>query len=447
MSAIPSFARSTDVCLKEALEGSSELLPEDEAFIHVFAPVICSYVYYVMTDAKRRGVRRLVFLARDGYLPYKAALEIGPVIAPEVELSIVYVSRYALRSAEYALPGIDCLDTICLGSLNLTFRKMLKRASLTDEEIEIVADKCDMSGRLDDYIAHKEIGKIKERLQSIPELYRFVLRHSKDKLKNTLDYLKQEGITKESSAGTCIVDSGWIGTIQRSINRLISGGEDKGLQGYYFGLYSVPKGVKKDAYHSFYISPDSGLQNLLRKVNFSICLFESVYSAPESMTYGYEYSDGKVIPITKAEGNLNKDFICRADGYLTDYSKALAENIKDSDLDLNEMRKMCSKLLKLCMSKPTVEESKALGKLYFSDEVVESNQDRLAAMWGPDELRENRFFRKMLIKAGCMDGKLPVSAWPEGSITSASSGLSKKCGLMSEKASKTVTEIRKTVIR
>ena len=418
MSAIPSFARSTDVCLENALKHSSELSPEDEAFIHVFAPVICSYVNYVLTDAKKRGVRRLVFLARDGYLPYKAALEIGPVIAPEVELSIVYVSRYALRSAEYALPGIDCLDTICLGSLNLTFRKMLKRASLTDEEIEIVADKCDMSGRLDDYIAHKEIGKIKERLQSIPELYRFVLRHSKDKLKNTLDYLKQEGITKESSAGTCIVDSGWIGTIQRSINRLISGGEDKGLEGYYFGLYSVPKGVKKDAYHSFYISPDSGLQNLLRKVNFR-----------------------------NAEGNPNKEFICRADGYLTDYSKALAENIKDSDLDLNEMRKMCSKLLKLCMSKPTVEESKALGKLYFSDEVVESNQDRLAAMWGPDELRENRFFRKMLIKAGCMDGKLPVSAWPEGSITSAASGLSKKCGLMSEKASKTVTEIRKTVIR
>ncbi len=447
MSAIPSFARSTDVCLENAIKNSSELSPEDETFIHVFAPVICSYVYYVLTDAKRRGVKRLVFLARDGYLPYKAALELGPVIAPDVELSIIYVSRYALRSAEYALPGIDCLDTICLGSLNLTFRKMLKRADLTDEEIEIIADKCDMSGRIDDYIAHKEIGKIKERLNDIPELYRFVHKHSKDKLKNTVDYLKQEGITKGCSKDTCIVDSGWMGTIQRSINRLISGGEDKGLEGYYFGLYSVPKGVKKDAYHSFYISPDSGLQNLLRKVNFSICLFESVYSAPESMTYGYEYSDGKVIPITKAEGNPNKDFICRAEGYLTDYSKALAENIKDSDLDLNEMRKMCYRLLKLCMSKPTVEESKALGKFYFSDEVVENGSDRLAAEWNKQDLKANRFFRKMFIKAGCMDGKLPISAWPEGSITSAATGLSKKFGLMSEKASKTVTEIRKTVIR
>jgi hypothetical protein len=53
----------------------------------------------------------------------------------------------------------------------------------------------------------------------------------------------------------------------------------------------------------------------------------------------------------------------------------------------------------------------------------------------------------MLIKAGCIDGKLPISAWPEGSITSAAIGLSKKFGLMSEKASKTVTEIRKTVIK
>ena len=135
LSRIPSFDRSTEECLEKISKERGELLPEDEVFIHVFAPVICSFVYYVLRDAKRRGVKRLVFLARDGYLPYKAALELGPVIAPEIELSIISVSRYALRGAEYALDKTDPLETIFLGSLEPTFEKMMKRASLSDEEI------------------------------------------------------------------------------------------------------------------------------------------------------------------------------------------------------------------------------------------------------------------------------------------------------------------------
>ncbi len=446
MSRIPSFARSLDECLRKASGEGAGLLPEDEAFIYVFAPVICSYVTYVLNDAKQRGIKRLVFLARDGYLPYKAALELQPVIAPDIDLSIISVSRFALRSAEYALEGIDCLDTICLGALNLTFRKMMRRASLTDEEIEAVAEKCEMSGRVDDYLAHRDITKIKTALYTCPEFYRFVRKHSKDKLKTTLDYLKQEGITKDRSGDTCIVDSGWIGTIQRSIGRLISGGEEKGLEGYYFGLYSVPKGVKKDAYHSFYISPGSGFSNLSKKVNFSICLFECICSSPESMTYGYEYSDGKVVPVKASEGNANKEFIGRAEKWLNYYSQAFASCYSDTDCNYNAMIKMCGKLLKLCMCSPTKEESEALGKFMFSDEVVEADQGRLASAWGNDDLRANGFFRKMFVKAGLKKGKLPVSAWPEGSITLAISGINRKLGLMSEQLSKTVTEIRKTVI-
>lgn len=443
MSGIPLFARSTDVCLSV----NSDLLPEDEIFIHVFAPVICSYVIYVLNDAKQRGIKRLVFLARDGYLPYKAALELGSKVAPEIELSIISVSRYALRSAEYALDRVDCLETICLGALNLTFRKMMRRASLSDEEIEVVAEKCEMAGRIDDYIANREIGHIRESLKNCPEFYRYVRKHSKDKLKCTLDYLKQEGITKDRYGDTCIVDSGWIGTIQRSISRLITGGEEKGLEGYYFGLYSIPKGIFKDAYHSFYISPGSGLSNLLRKVNFSICLFESICSSPESMTYGYEYSAGRVIPVTGSERNPNKEFIIRAEKYLNDYSQALASDISGAELDFRAMKRMCSKLLKLCMCDPLKEEAEALGKFKFSDEVVESDQGRLASAWNDNDLKANRFFRKMLVKAGLIKGKLPISAWPEGSIAISAYGINEKISLMSEKLSKTVTEIRKMVIK
>lgn len=441
MSAIPSFARSTDVCLKE----NSEILPEDEVFIHVFAPVICSYVTYVLRDAQSRGIKRLVFLARDGYLPYKAAINLSPVIAPEIELSIISVSRYALRSAEYGLMGNECLDTVCLGALDLTFAKMMKRASLTDEEIEKVAEKCGTNGRVNDVLTHKQIRDIKEKLREVPEFFEMVKAHADGKLKSVSDYLKQEGLTKERVNDTCIVDSGWIGTVQRSINKIV-GGEDKGFEGYYFGLYSIPSGASADAYRSYYISPESGLINLLRKIRFSICLFESICSSPESMTYGYEYIDGKVVPVTGETGNPNAAFIRRAEGYLDKYSKKLASEDVEH-IESNAMCKMCEKLLKLCMSDPTKEESEALGKFSFSDDVVEDDMRKLATVWGREELRNNSFFRKMFVKAGFKKGKVPVSGWPEGSIAASSEGLRKIFGLMSERCSKAVTEIRKTVIK
>ncbi len=446
MSRIPSFDRSTEECLEKISKERGELLPEDEVFIHVFAPVICSYVYYVLKDAKRRGVKRLVFLARDGFLPYKAALELGPVIAPEIELSIISVSRYALRGAEYALDETDPIETICLGSLEPTFEKMMKRASLSDLEISNLAEKIGMAGRTNSLLTHKEIAEIKERLRTFPEFYEAVKIHSADKLQKVTDYLKQEDITKDSVKDTFIVDSGWIGTIQRSLRVLISGGEDIKLEGYYFGLYSVPKGENRNTYHNFYISPGSGLKNLLRKVNFNICLFESICSSPESMTYGYEYSEGKLIPVTDANGNPNKEFINRAEEHLMIFANVLASRLQDEKPDEDDLRKMCYKLLKRCMSDPTVEESKALGNFFFSDEVVESDSGRLAGLWNQDDLKANGFIRKMLVKAGFIKGKLPVSGWPEGSIAGSSKGIKKRLCLASEKASKTVTEVRKTVI-
>ena len=53
----------------------------------------------------------------------------------------------------------------------------------------------------------------------------------------------------------------------------------------------------------------------------------------------------------------------------------------------------------------------------------------------------------MFVKAGLKKGKVPVSGWPEGSIAASSEGLQKIFGLMSERCSKAVTEIRKTVIK
>ena len=409
--------------------------------------MISAFVFYVLIDAKKRGIGRLVFCARDAYLFYEAAKILGPVIAPDVELSYIHVSRYSLRAAEYALSPDDCLDTICLGALDISFSRMMKRASLSDEEIKYFAKECGYTGREREVLDNGQIREIKQRLLNNRLFFEVVSQHAKDKLEPALDYLKQEGLDKESlkSNKTAIVDSGWIGTVQKSLNKLIGAGEK--LEGYYFGLYSLPKGVSEESYNSFYFSPGAGVMNLGRKNRFSVCLFETVCSSPESMTFGYEYSDGKVVPVTKPEGNPNKEYILRCLEYMKEFSGILSEGIKDDlqNIHDHDLVWICEELLKTCMSDPTREESKAFGKMLFNDDVLPDADYSLAGKWSDDDIKKNAFFRKMVIKSGMKGGEIPKSGWPEGSITNSCTGLKRKMSLFSERASKTVTEIRKTI--
>ena len=57
---------------------------------------------------------------------------------------------------------------------------------------------------------------------------------------------------------------------------------------------NCPKGVRREDYHCYYFSPEAGLR---KKVYFSNSLFESIFSAPQGMTTGYEKVQGQWRPV------------------------------------------------------------------------------------------------------------------------------------------------------
>ena len=132
---------------------------------------------------------------------------------------------------------------------------------------------------------------------------------------------------------------------------------------------------------------------------------------------------------------------------MREFSEILAGVIKDDlgNIHDHDLIWICEELLKTCMSDPTPEESSAFGKMLFNDDVLPDADYSLAGKWSDDDLKKNAFFRKMFIKSGMKDGELPKSGWPEGSITNSCTGLKRKISLFSERTSKTVTEIRKTI--
>ncbi len=208
------------------------------------------------------------------------------------------------------------------------------------------------------------------------------------------DYLAQEGL--QDDIPIAIADSGWLGTMQLKIEKLC----DRPVEGFYFGLYRIPKKAERCGYHGYYFMPHGHLK---RKVNFSNSLFEAVCSSPEGMTIGYLPRGERLEPIKSRVGNPNEKSVIRY--------RALADEIDLPDtMSIEEIDKKLSRL----MAEPTMDEIGAIGDLRFSDKTDESRMESIAVNWTPEEYRDQRLFQKIRLK---LSGKrLHESPWPFASF-------------------------------
>lgn len=324
-----------------------------------------------------------------------------------IECRYLEGSRYAWRMAEFFLPGSDPFEKICVGGVHVTLRKILKRGGLSDGEAVEVAELLCMADRLDEQLTYADTIALKPKLSDCRELRVLIGAHAKESYENTVGYLAQEGLTEGEPFG--IVDSGWVGSMQQTLCRLIRSatGRKPDIRGFYFGLYELPAGVNKSAYHTFYFSP---YRDIERKVHFSNCLFEAVCSAVEGMTVGYRKGGQKIEAVYESGGNPNKERILRNEELL-ERLLASAERTEDLVLPRREMEKR----LKRLMGRPNGAEALCYGSYLFSDDVSSGSMQKVAADLEEDEIRNLHILRRFLIMKGIWKKNLKDSAWPEGS--------------------------------
>ena len=87
--------------LGRALHYSTEWNTHIDFVLDIIAPFYCSWMYQVLADAQKQGVKRLYFCARDAYQIHKIALAMQPLF-PEVGIEYVYMSRKALYNEDNA---------------------------------------------------------------------------------------------------------------------------------------------------------------------------------------------------------------------------------------------------------------------------------------------------------------------------------------------------------
>ena len=417
----PAVLLENESSLKKIGENRHSVLLTTSAY--VLGPAVSAYVLWVLEEALKSGKERLYFLARDAYFMYVTARMLCEKLDIPIECRYLCCSRYSVRLPMFHLDMTEALDYICRGGIDVTMEKILNRAGLSDEEKDKIY--LELSRNADDIIPYSELEGIKKQLKDSKDFNEYTVKRSRELFPALEGYIRQEGLLDDVSFA--FVDSGWVGSMQKVIGALVNhihekDGDGKTFrpEGYYWGLYELPAGVNPEDYHCYYFSEKSGV---LRKINFSNCLFESIYSAPHGMTLYYEEKGGKYAPVFADIREENRRFILRIERYIKKYVSGLADllykkNIGPGNLffiDAEEQKNIITRLLDIFMGKPTYGEACVFGSLPFSDDVLDTNEQETAALLSQEELASNHPWNKVRIMTGLSKSRVKESAWYEGS--------------------------------
>ena len=437
---------------------STHVMSGERVLQEIFAPLMTAFTVWVLKEAEARGIKRLYFLSRDGYLPYRTAIRLVKSCEFDIECRYLYCSRYSLRVPMYSENVDEALSHVTRGGIDVTFRKILLRSGFRAEDIpKMQAAFPDLA--LDEVIPYSGLKKVRARLAGSDAYKDLLKQRSEEAWEPLCAYFRQEGLlegigacdrSKEKSdrvsarygslgkserAGTCdenaekigIVDSGWTGTTQKSIAEIRRRcGIDDPAEGFYFGLFEIPKGSDPERYHSFYFGPKTKLFN---KVFFSNSLFEALVRADHGTVSGYRkvktsgkdgesrYSMEPILEPCRMNGIAEK-----LDQYISQYLVRISEKSKaGQDREAGKMPEESDSILtpeltrrlKKFMWNPDPGEAEYFGSLPFSDDLLDETEREVAPVFPVRYLKENHFVNRLLTSLGIRKGTVHESAWFE----------------------------------
>ena len=433
---------------------STHVMSGERVLQEIFAPLMTAFTVWVLREAEARGIKRLYFLSRDGYLPYRTAIRLVKSCKLDIECRYLYCSRYSLRVPMYSENVDEALSHVTRGGIDVTFRKILMRSGFRAEDIpKMQAAFPDLA--LDDVIPYSGLRKVRARLAGSSAYKDLLKERSEEAWEPLCAYFRQEGLlegigacdrSKEKSdrvsarygslgkserAGTCdenaekigIVDSGWTGTTQKSIAEIRRRcGIDDPVEGFYFGLFEIPKGSDPERYHSFYFGPKTKLFN---KVFFSNSLFEALVRADHGTVSGYRkvktsgkdgearYSMEPILEPCRMNGIAEKldQYIRKYMNEITDREHPGARKIP-AEFDGILTPELTGRLKKF-MWNPDPDEAEYFGSLPFSDDLLDETEREVAPVFPVRYLKENHFVNRLLTSLGIRKGTVHESAWFE----------------------------------
>ncbi len=380
-------------------------------------PIIFNYVWWILREAQQRGIKRLYFLARDGYTLRKVAESFCVAFHLPIECHYLYCSRMSLRMPSFFFIGEEMLDLLFMWGYYVTLKSILQRGNLTEEERKWIYNDCGLQNVDEDaLLTRKEFDLYTSILRKSEAFRTCIIGKSRAAYKMAAGYLRQEGLLNDSQVA--LVDSGWTGSMQRSLRQLLEHeGYTGQIVGFYFGMYAPPRAIEDGIYQTWYFD-SAGKTN--RKATFCNNLFECILSAPHGMTTGYCQDGGIFTPVlTSMPEGRELRLIEEQSAAICGYAGKQIKRIRFDDFHEASFRKDTQRRIERYMARPTAEEAEYYGRFLFCDDVTEAYQFPMACADQKTALKEyvipRRFLRKFLKRSVENSARVELF-WPYGTI-------------------------------
>lgn len=363
----------------------------------LIGPVFYGFVYWCLTTAHKRGLRRLYFVARDGQILHRIAEVICRQWKIPIETRYLYGSRQA-----WHLPSIDrfsesdfsWLFAVTEGfSLETIFLRLgMEPNNLRDLLLQAGFPEKDWKSPLQP----KRIETLKKLMLEPAFRAEIEMRAAKAR-ELAVSYLEQEGFFDGTPFGT--VDIGWYGNMQRSLARMITRANRtlcEGFAGFYLHIQPAG-GLRPDEIMLSYLPlHQEGLPNRL-----VVGPLEILAAATHGGTMGYQRLGDKTLPHLTAEvdSGMSKWGIDRQQDAALRFAHLLGSSLESFGLKPLYMRE-CSRFLLECFTrKPSKAEAVAYGPVLINSDqaserayplapVMNLRQALFYAIWGIRGTRE-----------------------------------------------------------
>lgn len=196
------------------------------------------FVFWIMKESQKMGIKRLFFLGRDGHIFFEIAKQINSKY-PELEVAYIKISRKAIYSGMFFDGSAEEFNATLGNSCDQKISDLLNQVGFDYEDLsEIIKQKYPANYRLFD---KNRDSFLKDLLEN--DAVKFA-ENSKKHRALLLEYLKQENVL--NGERVAFVDLGWYGSCRCNLNYILRKEGYGTVPTFYWGVYDKLLYGKRD---------------------------------------------------------------------------------------------------------------------------------------------------------------------------------------------------------
>lgn len=258
---------------------------------------LIGFTLFVLDEARRRGIRRIYFTARDGYLPMAIAQRLVARSGEDFAFTYLQCSRQAVLVPTLAdeLPRLAALIADATAS-----RPLHGALNVLGFDADATSTMARAIGLDPNLPVRGKPGRL--AVQQLLESHRAqVIDALQEQRAAALGYLRETGFL--APGPRMVVDVGWRGSVQQALTKLSDAPRDD-IFGCYVGLWADAMrdglGLGNAAGYLFSFGHPKQFADIVRQ---GYILFELFFSAPHGSVSHYAWRDGRAVPVHADESD------------------------------------------------------------------------------------------------------------------------------------------------